>query len=156
MVVDVCHWYVLAGKGSISFPFPCVRGWKRFHTRTRQSRVRSHVRRSTNPAPACQPGRLRCKTPTEQGGSTNKQNVPITSCSCFLCASLCCFSHFIPRFPTFSAAFLSLSLLFPVSGFAHALKSLLHSCLCHVFPRGTGAPSTCHAVSAAGGGRCRR
>lgn len=62
MVVDVCHWYVLVGKGSISLPFPCVRGWKRFHTRTRQSRVQLRVRRTTNPAPAAQPGRLRCKT----------------------------------------------------------------------------------------------
>lgn len=33
----------------------CVREWKCFHTRTRQSRVRSHVRRTTNPASAHQP-----------------------------------------------------------------------------------------------------
>lgn len=63
-------------------------------------------------------------TPTEQRDSTNRPNVPSTVCSCFLCASTCCFSHFIPCFPTFSAAFLSLSLLFPVSGVAHTLKSL--------------------------------
>lgn len=52
-------------------------------------------------------------------------------CSCFLCASMCWFGHFIPCFPTFSTAFLSLSLLLPVSGFAYTLKSL-----CEFFTHG--------------------
>lgn len=124
MVVDVCHWYVLVGKGSISLPFPCVRGWKRFHTRTRQSRVqlRSSYNRPSAGGSAWEAALQ--NTPTEQRDSTNKPNVPSTVCSCFLCASTCCFSHFIPCFPTFSTAFLSLSLLFPVSDVAHTLKSL--------------------------------
>lgn len=63
-------------------------------------------------------------TPTEQRDFTNKQNTAEPVCSCFLRASTCCFGYFIPCFPTFSAAFVSLSFLLPVSSFAHTLKSL--------------------------------
>lgn len=68
---------------------------------------------------------------------------------------LLCFGRFIPSFPAFSSAFLSLSLLFPVSGFAQTLQSLSEFFLLAFavsFSRGAGAPQHGATQSAPAGG----
>lgn len=97
--------------------------WKRFHTRTRQSRARSRVRRTTDPASARQPGGCAAKHTHRAKRFTNKLN---TASTCVFLLSLC--FHVLlwslhSLFFHFSAAFLPFSLLLPVSGFAHPLKS---------------------------------
>lgn len=138
------------GKGLISFLFPCVRGWKRSHTRTWQSRVWSRIRRTTNLASVRQPGgAVLQNTPTEQSDFTNKQKIAST---CVFLLSLC--FHMLlwslhSLFFHFSTAFLSLALLLPVSGFAHTLESLCEFFTCDSaisFP-GAQVPPACATPS---------